>query len=440
MIRDWLHHLFEHDAPTAYQFGRSINASINPQEPELFDASAKAFEEENILEGYSHFLTSLQNFTAETPNHNIILTQEADALRFELLQGSASIKGLVTKKSIEAECLIADLAKTHVAIKRRLLERNYQLTYSRFFSSDGLIRLKIRLDNTTMTPQKIFFPLREIALNADFEKEYIASEFSHEALLDTQHVIPIDEKEKRLKYDVMKQWTDHCLESIKRLPSDDNAGMIAFSYLTLLLQIDYLIVPKQQIGQKIIRQISEYFSDDNKSVDRKNSDLQGYVTTLNEITYEEFAPQLYNLTVTFSPMERASHEEVANFIDETLNKIRWYKNNRYSMVILTIYRYIALYLLYNFGLHPSLRALLHLVVEVHHADYFEALGIKPLYNPDNGHFEKRQIISRIDKIITPNQQQFRQLRPFGEALSFDSLEQFSHDFYLQLKHLDYTEV
>ncbi len=440
MIRDWFHHFFDDDTPTNFQFGRSINASINPQESELFDASAEAFENDKILEGYSYFLSSLQNFSSDTPNHNIVLQQDPTKLSFELLQGSAKIHGTIDHKSIIAECLIAKAEKTHVAIKRRLLERNYQLTYCRFYTEDGEIKLKIRLDNTTMTPQKIFFPLRELALNADFEKEYIASEFSSDALLDTKNILPITEDEKRLKFDYMKQWTAESLESIKRLPADDNAGMIAFTYLTLLLQIDYLIVPKKEIGQKIVRHISEYFSDDTKPVDRKNAELQNYVTTLDEMDFETFSPQLYNIVVTFSPMERASHEEVATFIDETLMKIRWYKNNRYTRVILTIYRYISLYLLYNYGLHPSLRALLHLVIEVHHADYFKTLGFKPLYDPESGHFEKRTIINQIDKVITPYQQQFKQLRPFGEALSFNSLEEFSHDFYLQLKHLDYTEV
>ncbi len=440
MIRDWFHSFFDQETLLSYQFGRSINARINPEEPELFEASAEAFEQEKILEGYSYFLRSLQNFKAQTPTHNITLTQNTDTLHFELLQGSANITGIITQKSIEAECLIADASKTHVAIKRRLLERNYQLTYCRFFTEKGAIKLKIRLDNTTMTPQKIFFPLREIALNADFEKEYIASEFSDEALLDTQHVIAIDEDEKKLKYRFLKEWTEACQESIKRLPSDDNAGMVAFTYLTLLLQVDYLIVPKKKIGQKIVRRVTEYFRDDNKSVERKNSELQNYVTKLHEMSYDVFAPQLYNITVTFSPMERATHEEITIFIDETLSKIRWYKNNRYSRVILTIYRYIAFYLLYNYGLHPSLRSLLHLVVEVHHANYFEALRLKPLYHASSQQFEKRQIINRIEKIITPYQQQFKQLQPFGEALAFDSLEQFSHDFYLQLKHLDYTEV
>lgn len=437
---EWFHNFFDHKEPSQYQFGRSINAMVNPKEPELFEASAEAFDQEKIIEAYEYFLLSLQNFNKETPNHNIVITKKPNSLRFELLQGSANIIGRVTEKSLEAESIIADARKTDVAVKRRLLERNYQLTYSRFYTVAQKIKLKIRLDNTTMTPQKVFFPLREIALNADYEKEYLASEFSEKSVLDTQHIITIPDEYKQKKYQYMQKWIKELQESIKRLPSDDNAGMIAFSYLTLLLQIDYLIVPKKRIGQKILLHISDYFNDNEKSVERKNVELQTYIATLKETTYDLFSPQLYNTIVTFSPMERANHEEIVAFIDESLGKIRWYKNNRYSRVIMTIYRYIALYLLYNYGLHPSLRALLHLVVEVHYADYFKDIGYKPLYDQASKNFEKRQIVNRIEKAIAPYQKQFKQLKPFGEKLAFSSLEQFSHDFYLQLKHLHYTEV
>jgi len=292
----------------------------------------------------------------------------------------------------------------------------------------------------TMTPQKVFFPLREISLNGDYEKEYIASEFDEKALLDTKHIIETPFDEKQLKFKYMKQWIGEYEERIKRLPSDDNVGMVAFTYLTLLLQIDYLIVPKKRIGQKILQHITDYFIDDGRSVERKNAELQAYAAVLKAIDFDTFAPQLYNSLLTFSPMERATHEEIVIFIDESLGKIRWYKNNRYSQIIMTLYHYIALYLLYNYGLHPSLRALLHLVIEVQYASYFKELGFRPLYDHETRKFERRQIINRIEKVILPYQEQYKQLKPFGEKLDLSSLEQFSHDFYLQLKHLDYTEA
>lgn len=437
---EWFERLFDHKELDHYQFGRGINALVNPDEPTLFIASSEAFDQEKTFEAYRSFLTSLQNFKAEMPTGNIVFTEDSVTLRFELIQGSAKIFGVVTKKSLEADCIIADATKIDVAVKRRLLERDYQLTYSRFYALEGKVRLKIRLDNMTMTPQKVFFPLREIALNADYEKEYIASEFDENALLDTDHIIEMPTEEKALKYDYMQQWIAEYEERLKRLPSDDNVGMVAFTYLTLLLQIDYLIVPKKQIGQKILQHITDYFSDNSRSVERKNAELQAYVVTLKAIDFDTFSGQLYNSLLTFSPMERATHEEIVIFIDESLGKIRWYKNNRYNQIIMTLYHYIALYLLYNYGLHPSLRTLLHLLVEVQYADYFKSLGFKPLYEPSSKKFEKRQILNRIEKAITPYQAQYKQLKPFGERLDLSSMEQFSHDFYLQLKHLDYTEA
>jgi hypothetical protein len=439
-MMQWLAHLIARKPASFHQFGRSINAEVNPEEPELFNAASEAFEKGEVLDAYQHFLHSLQNFTAGRPNENIKLFPEEGALSFELIQGSAKIVGRVTPETIEAYADIAQEMPRHVAIKRRLLERNYEMTYARFFLHDDRFRLKIYLDNTTMTPQKIFFPLRELALNADYEKEFITAEFHDEPLLNTELLVTVDDQEKALKYRFMQEWIRSCNESIKRLPSNDNTGMIAFTYLTLLLQIDYLIVPKQKIGQDIMHRVTEYFNEDEKLIQSKNAELETYITTLAELPYEKFAPQLYNTFSTFSPMERASDEEITLFIDGNLGKVRWYKSNRYVRVIPTIYRYMALYLLFNYGLHPALHALLHLFVEIHYFDFFKALGHEPLYNPADESFEKRVIRTRIDDALAPYRKQFRQLKPFGDQLSFVSLDKFSHSFYLQIKHLNFTEL
>lgn len=439
-MMQWLAGLFAHKHAAVHQFGRSINAEINPKEPELFNAASEAFERGKVLEAYENFLHSLQNFSGGRPNENISIFPEEGMLSFELIQGSAKVIGRVTTDAIEAYSDIAMEAPPHVAIKRRILERNYEMTYAHFYLHNDRFRLKIYLDNTTMTPQKIFYPLRELALNADYEKEFIASEFHDAALLDTEQLIPVEDQEKALKYRFMQEWIRTCKESIKRLPSNDNTGMISFTYLALLLQIDYLIVPKQKIGQDIMQHITEYFSEDEKLIQSKNAELEAYLMTLSELPYEKFAPQLYNTLTTFSPMERASDEEITLFIEGSLGKVRWYKNNRYIRVIPTIYRYMALYLLFNYGLHPALHALLHLFVEIHYCDYFKALGHVPLYDPVDQSFEKRQIKARIDDAVAPYRKQFKQLKPFGDKLSFVSLDEFSHSFYLQIKHLNFTEL
>lgn len=439
-MADWFSRLFSHDTPRSYQFGRGINAEIHPDEPDLYNTSMDAFEAGEVLEAYDTFLQSLQTFRNGKPNDNITIERGEDALTFVLTQGSLIVNGRVTGRVFEARALIADASRTNVAVKRRLIERNYQLTYVRYAIHDDKLYLKLYLDNTTMSPQKVFYPLRELALNGDYEKEFIVSEFDGASLLETDHVTSLDEAEKRLKYDVLKRWVAACKETIRHLPANDNAGMIAFTYLTLLMQVDYLIVPRHKTGREIMRHVNDYFADDEKGVDEKNRELENFVASLGELEYERFASELYPLVQTFSPMERASHEEIATFIEETFTKVRWYKSNRYSRVIMTIYRYIPLYLLFNFGVHPSLQALLHLIVEIHHGDYFAELGFTPLYDPQSNRFDRRTILARIGRCIRPYQDQFPQLEEFSSNLNFADLEKFSYSYLLQLKHLDYSEL
>jgi hypothetical protein len=97
-------------------------------------------------------------------------------------------------------------------------------------------------------------------------------------------------------------------------------------------------------------------------------------------------------------------------------------------------------MLYNFGLHPSYQALLHLLVEVNNSDFFASLGYKPLYHTQSKHFEKEAIIRAINDAIEPYQEEFSNLQPFGKELNYTTLEEFSHSFYLYLKNLNYTEL
>lgn len=421
-------------------YGRGIHALPNPREKELFDDASAAFIRGDRLEGYTLFLTSLVHSGIPHFPHHLKIIPEQDTLRFELIQGSAIIKAHVTPEYIEAHADIVDAKALHVAIKRRFMERNFQLTYCRFSDENGVIRLSLRLDNTTITPQKIFFPLREIALNADFEKEFIASEFDESVLLEYDHLLPIDPTRAHRLFATMRSWIAQTKESLVGLLSNDNTGMASFSYLSLLLQIDYLIIPHKKMAKTISEKINGYFMDDEKLTEDKNADLETYLAELETMSFEDFSTQLYDSAYTFSPYDQAMHDEIASFIDESLAKVRWYKNNHSNYVISVIYRYISLYVLYNYGLHPSLRALMHLHVEVYTGDFFEGEGEIRLYEPQTGTFQKNRIRERIASAIDPYAERYKGLKNFADELNYSDLDHFSQSFYLQLKNLDYTEV
>ncbi len=436
----WLNFFDTKTIEYRHPFGRGTNANLSPNEEELFNKSYEAFENKNILDAYEYFLKSLENFSNGTSNNNIVTNREDDKLYFEIFQGSARVTGVITSEHFKAEVIIVKKESATIALKRYILERNYQLTYAYYSSDKSHIKLKLFFDNITMSPQKIFFPIREISLNADFDKEHIKCEFPDIQLEDIGHLKPLDDKELKIKYDALHSWIEVLDKKVLTLPSNDNAGMQAFLYLNILFKIDYLLVPKYEMYQKISKKVQEYFGDENPTTEAKNAELKEYIDSLYKMSFEEFSKQFYNAKYTFNPTEKSSFEEITNFISESLTKIRWYKNNRYNQIIPTIYGYISFYILYNYGLNTVLRELFHTLVEIQNQEFFNALEYPTLYDKERHSFSKKAIISKIEDIIIPHQSRFKELEAFGDKLNFTNMNEFSHSFYLQILNLDFEEV
>jgi hypothetical protein len=291
-----------------------------------------------------------------------------------------------------------------------------------------------------MSPQKVFFPLRELALNADFDKEHMKSEFEGITLVDTQHIKPLDVAQLQIKYAYLQESITQTENKVLTLPSNDNASMQSFLYLNLLFSIDYLLVPKYTIYQKLSKTLLEYFSQQNTTIEAKNEELKHYVEKLKKISFEEFSENFYQAKYTFNPTEKSPFDEISSFINESLTKIRWYKNNRYTQIIPTIYKYIAFYTLYNFGFPPTARELMHLLVEVQNAEYFSKLGYTKLYDEEKNIFSKRNISARIEQIEQSDQNHTKELNNFADNLNWSSLNDFSNSFYLQLQNLNFEEI
>ncbi len=437
---NWLNFFDTKTTHKKHPFGRGTNASLSPDEENLFNKSYEAFEKKDILDAYEYFFKSLINFNNDVSNENILLSRDKDELNFTIYQGSAKVTGTITKEHFNAQVIVVKKANASVALKRYILERNYQLTYAYYFSDETYIKLKLFYDNLTMSPQKIFFPIRELALNADFDKEHIKSEFTDVTLEDIEHLKPLDDNELKIKYNSLHEWIDELDAKVQTLPSNDNAGMRAFLYLNILFKIDYLLVPKYKIYQKISKKVQEYFGDENPSIESKNEELRAFIEKLKNMSFEEFSSNLYNAKYTFNPTEKTSFEEMSNFITESLTKIRWYKNNRYNLIIPTIYKYIAFYTLYNYGLNQVTKELFHTLVEIQNQAFFTQLEYPSLYDDENQNFSKRSIVSKIEDIITPHQERFKLLEPFGDELNFTSMNEFSNSFYLQIINLNFEEV
>ncbi|MDF1877852.1 hypothetical protein JHD47_08500 [Sulfurimonas sp. SAG-AH-194-L11] len=444
----WFNFLQETQENCSVSFGRGINASIAPDEEELFELSSEAFEKKDILNAYELFFQSLINFSQNKSNQNIILNKTQTELHFEMYQGLAKIHGKVTQESLYAEINIIKTVDASVAIKRYILERNYQLTYVNYFSDTEFIKLKLHQDNISLSPQKIFFPLRELALNGDFDKEHIKSEFKEIRLSefkeirleDTKYLQKVEESELKVKYRYLILWIDELEKKVLTLPSNDNTGMQSFLYLNILFKIDYLLSIKCKIRHSLAKKVLEYFSNEYFTIESKNEELKKYLLELRELTYETFNKSFYKAKYTFNPIDKSSYDDIVIFINESQNKIRWYKHNRYSQVIPTIYEYIAFYSLYNYGMNATLKDLFHILVEVQNSSFFKDLGCSALYDEATQKLSKRSILKKIKNVLEQSSQIYASLSLDTNSLNFASLNEFSNSYYIMLKNLDFEEV
>ena len=435
----WIN-FFQNRVEQNHPFGRGTNADIAPDDESLFNKAYKAFAKKNILDAYEFFLNSIQNYTNELPNGNISIDRDKDTLNFELFQGTCRVNGKITQEHFYAEVIIIKKEEANVALKRYILERNYQLTYACYFSDDEYIKLKVFYNNTTMSPQKIFFPIRELALNADFDKEHIRSEFKNITLQDIDHITKIDENQLKIKYKFLHLWIEKLEEKVITLPSNDNTGMQAFLYLNILLKVDYLLVPKYKIYQKLSKKVQDYFGNEHATIEAKNEELRLYVLKLKELSFKEFSTNFYNSKYTFNPIEKSSYDDLVIFINESLNKIKWYKGNRYPQIISIIYQYMAFYSLYNYTINSVIKELLHLLVIVQNSQFFKTLECENFYDAEKKSFFKRAITSKIQDIVSQNQEKYKNLAIFSDDLNFASLDEFSYSYYSMLRNLDFEEL
>ena len=421
-----------------YHFGRFISYKKTAEQQDFYQQSKKAFSQQRYIEGYENYFKYLRFYENNEDTGNISFTTHEDSLQFKIYQGSAVIQGTITQRQLRASVNIAHTVKANIAVMRRLLEKNYIYTYSSFYLENEIIKIKIYFDNVALSPQKVFFPLREVSINADREKELLLDEFNDLDPVELNHIEAMDTHLKETKLRFFREWIDKTEQKVSLLPTQEQSGAIAFVWLSLLLKIDYFVIPRGKIGFDIYEAIQEYYLDDNKLIEEKNDALQKATLKLKELDTKKLSKSLYAVKQTFDIFTANSLEEIRSFIEETLGKIIWYKEHRYEEIILTIYEYLGLYMLYNFGMNDCLRELVQLNVRLHNTDFHCALGMRNLYKSDK--LNSALISKEIKQTIGSYSKQYPHLHDFSATLNYASYEKFHHSYFNALRSLSFSEL
>ena len=109
------------------KFGRFSDAYKSDEQYAHWEKSLKLFDQKDYLKAYEHFF----QYLFDEDEDNVSWTQEGERIDFKILQGSKLITGSIDEKLIRVETKVAKINAPGVGFMRRLVEKNYDLKYSR---------------------------------------------------------------------------------------------------------------------------------------------------------------------------------------------------------------------------------------------------------------------------------------------------------------------
>jgi len=421
------------DAPNI-PFGRFSDAYKTDAQHLSWENAVAAFEREDYLNSLELFLAYLKNDN----QNNVKSWIENGSLQFEIIQGSKKIIGLADSEKIEVESKVAQTEGLQLSFMRQLMERNYELKYSRFaLDKNDDISMRFDTDLMDASPYKLYNALKEVATNSDKLDDILVDEYKELTSINNQHIEETTDEERNVKYEFVKNWIEKTLQHIEQLQKRDLDAGVAYLLLDLAYKMDYLIKPEGYMMETLERVHRQYFARDKRSVAEKCEVLIEEFKNILARPKEELIKEMYHTIATFGITSPVTHDRVVSFIDGELPNINWYLRNNHPNVALSIAGYITGYCMFDFAVPKPIRSLFHLYYEIIEGDYFRALGYQNnYYNPDNGKFDKTAIRQRIHQIAKYNQKKFPHLQPNTSALDFKHLQSFAYSYLMMIRQLD----
>lgn len=416
-------------------FGRYSDSYKGKDKIEKWNLSEQIYFEKKYIESYKNFLEYLGNDNLD----NIKYSVDENKIIFEFYQGSKIIKGLIENDKIICEAEIAEFDKLSIPVMRRLLEMNYNLFYSRYALKDNKICIIFNSTYEASPPRKLYFSWRELATRADKQDDLLIDDFKNLKTIGNAHIIQIPEKEKEIKYKYFKLWIDKAISRINELNEDAVSGGISYLLLNTIYKIDYLIAPEGTLMTQLEKLSWEYFANDNKPFTEKNRKLKEDFIKLSELSKENFYEDIYKVTSTFGIANPAPHQAVIDLCNNNLKNVKWYLDNNYTDIALTIYEYIATYCLFTYGLPKPDIKLFHLMINIINQDYFTELNEgEILYDKNTNLFSTETINNKINEIIKAGKEQYPELNFDISSLKYDSLQNFLRTYLHSIEKLNYN--
>ncbi|TCZ65869.1 hypothetical protein [Flaviaesturariibacter aridisoli] len=416
-------------------FGRYSDNNKPPAKVDRWNEAETLFKEKKIHESIAAFFDYLR----DEVTGNVVHTPAAGGTSgtFLFYQGSKIIRGQYNEAGFSAAVPLAAMPQASVPVMRRLLEMNFALYYTRFAFHDGRLEMLFNSDIATTNPSKLYYGLKELATKADKQDDLLVQDFASLLPVETEHVEPVADEEKEVKYKWMQHWIKETLELIETVDADKYSGGIAYLLLALAYRIDFCIVPEGRLLLALEKIVDIYFRKDDRPVTEKNQDMADEFLKLQARPKEEVFPYLFRSKYTFSIVLPQAHKTISDAIYNANQNIGWYRDNKHMAIAAKISEYGFSYCQYSYSLPRPLTEYYQLFLMVNYPNYFRELGFTvPFTDADGSVLIGEEIQRAIEGIEAEWKNKYPDMKMRPDKLRYDSLLSFNQSFTGEIEFLN----
>lgn len=416
------------------QFGKYSDRNKTAEQLEYWKQSIQLFENEEYLDSFEQFFKYLKDSKIE----NVKYTRVSEQIKFEFFQGSKVIKGYITKNEVSAVSEIVQFEKPNVAVMKRLLTENYYLWYCKFAKKDNVFTLNYSTHTKNAHPSSVYFSLQELANVADSFDDILVDEFPFLKPINIGKVEKLSEHELSIKLKSLKQIINQTIKSVESLSVNSFKGAISFSLLNLTYKIYYLFAPEGTLLDELKDIQLLFWTKKDLSIEQKNKKMIFELKKIASKSDEEISKSLYKVTSTFPVVKPTDYSKIIKFVKAEIEKVHWYRENKYFDVHQAICEYIVSYCSFSYGMAPVINDLFQVFWKVTNNEYYQELGFLDEF-VKKGKLNSHNIIKRTNKIINTNKKAYPKLVFSVRGLNFSSTHEFASSFLYEFINCDFSQ-
>lgn len=416
------------------RFGRYSDVYHTEGQDDAFDQAVEYFEEEQYNDSFKAFFEYLKN----DEEGNINVWEEDGSVKFELYQGSKKVTGYGNGEKLYAQARVAKAKRLQASFMRRLLDKNYELKYSRFtLTPNDEIAIVFDTYTTDGSPFKLYAALKELATHADKHDDILVDEFETLEQSDIHVRRELPEWEKEAKYKYVVREIQAAFDEIDHGKLNSDKFSIGITYLLLFLcyKLDYLIKPEGHMMEALERIHRLAYGQDGKNTAQKNQLLRREFQQLLDRPKELLFKEMYEVRATFGITSPIEHQKVSLAIEQELHNAKWYREHGHEKIAIAIPGFIASRCLFYFAVPKPDKDLFHLLLQIIETGYFEELGFETYVH--DGQPDEKKVKKAVREITGQYKYRYPGMSPDLKMLNFYSMADFAESFCWMVKEMDY---